>query len=91
MVHNANFGRSSALRAAMGLVAIAIAATSRAPKTLRLLRAVMCMQSLATTVLFGPVRARAILEWETMHGTAGLRRSRCGGAFPVVRHRRRSS
>ncbi len=32
----------------------------------------MCMQALAATVL-GPDRARAILEWETMQGTALLR------------------
>ena len=32
----------------------------------------MCLQALAAT-LFGPDRARAILEWETMQGTALLR------------------
>jgi hypothetical protein len=60
------------LRVAMGLVVILVAPTSRAPKTLRALGAVMCMQALAAT-LFGPDRARAILEWETMQGTALLR------------------
>ena len=54
------------VRVAMGLVVILGAATSRTPKTLRTLGAVMCMQGLAAT-LFGPDRARAILEWETMH------------------------
>jgi hypothetical protein len=63
---------ASAARVAMGLVVILSAPTSRAPKTLRALGAVMCMQGLAAT-LFGPDRARAILEWETMQGTAVLR------------------
>jgi len=63
---------AGALRVAMGLVVILVAPTSRAPKTLRALGAVMCMQALAAT-LFGPDRARAILEWETMQGTALLR------------------
>jgi len=63
---------AGALRVAMGIVVILVAPTSRAPKTLRALGAVMCMQGLAAT-LFGPDRARAILEWETMQGTAFLR------------------
>ena len=62
---------AGALRVAMGLVLIFIAPTSRAPRTIRALGAVMCMQGLAAT-LFGPDRARAVLEWETMH-TALLR------------------
>ena len=62
---------AGAVRVAMGLVVILGAATSRTPKTLRTLGAVMCMQGLAAT-LFGPDRARAILEWETTH-TALLR------------------
>jgi membrane protein HdeD len=60
------------LRVAMGLVVILAAPTSRAPKTLRALGAVMCMQAIAATLL-GPDRARAILEWETMQGTTLLR------------------
>ena len=60
------------VRIAMGLVVILNAPTSRAPKTLRVLGAVMCLQALAATVL-GPDRARAVLEWETMQGTALLR------------------
>ena len=82
-----------ALRVAMGLVVILVAPTSRAPKTLRALGAVMCMQALAAT-LFGPDRARAILEWETMQGTALLRVGAAvalaaGGfmAFAVTGHR----
>ena len=64
---------AGAVRVAMGLVVILCAPASRAPKTLRALGAVMCMQGLAATLFFGPDRARAILEWETMQGTALLR------------------
>ena len=56
----------------MGLVLILCAPASRAPKTLRVLGALMCMQALAATLL-GPDRARVVLEWETMQGTALLR------------------
>ena len=63
---------AGAVRVAMGLVVILCAPASRAPKTLRALGAVMCMQALAATLL-GPDRARAVLEWETMQGTALLR------------------
>jgi hypothetical protein len=57
---------AGAIRVAMGLVLILCAPTSRAPRTLRVLGALVCMQGLATTLL-GPDRARAILEWEAMH------------------------
>ena len=63
---------AGAIRVAMGLVVILSAATSRAPKTLRALGAVMCMQGLAAT-LMGPDHARAVMEWETSQGTALLR------------------
>jgi hypothetical protein len=63
---------AGAVRVAMGLVVILAAAASRAPKTLRALGAVMCMQGLAAT-LMGPDRARAILVWETMQEAALLR------------------
>lgn len=63
---------AGAVRLAMGLVVILSARTSRAPTTLRALGAVMCMQALVATLL-GPDRARAVLEWETMQGTALLR------------------
>ena len=63
---------AAAVRVAMGLVVILSAPASRAPKTLRALGAVMCLQGLAAT-LFGPDRARAILEWEAMQGHALLR------------------
>ena len=69
-----------AVRVAMGLVVILSAPASRAPKTLRALGAVMCMQGLAAT-LFGPDRARAILEWEALQGTALLR---VGAAVALV-------
>jgi hypothetical protein len=57
---------AAAVRVAMGLVLILAAPASRAPKILRALGAVVCMQGLAATLL-GPERARAILEWETSH------------------------
>lgn len=59
---------AGAIRVAMGLVVILGAAASRAPKTLRALGAVMCMQGLSA-VLLGPDRARAVLEWEAVHTT----------------------
>ena len=88
---------AGAVRVAMGLVVILSAPASRAPKTLRALGAVMCMQGLSATLL-GPDRARAILEWETMQGTALLRVGAAvalaaGGfmAFAVTTGRRRES
>jgi hypothetical protein len=63
---------AGAVRIAMGIVVILAAASSRAPKTLRALGAVMSMQGLSAT-LMGPDHARAILEWETAQGTALLR------------------
>ena len=84
---------AGAVRVAMGLVVILSAPASRAPKTLRALGAVMCMQGLAATLL-GPDRARAILEWEGMQGAALLRVGAAvalatGGfvAFAVTGHR----
>ena len=49
---------AGAVRVGMGLVLILCAPASRAPKILRALGAVMCMQALAATLL-GPDRARA--------------------------------
>jgi hypothetical protein len=71
---------AGAVRVAMGLVVILSAATSRAPKTLRVMGAVMCMQGLAATLL-GPDRARAVMEWETGQGAAVLR---VGAAVALV-------
>ena len=62
----------AAVRIAMGLAVIMSAPASRAPKTLRALGAIVCMQGLAAT-LFGPDRARAVLEWEAMLGAGVLR------------------
>jgi hypothetical protein len=58
---------AGAVRLAMGLVVILCATASRAPKTLRVLGAVMCLQVLSATVL-GPDHAREVLEWESAHG-----------------------
>ena len=84
---------AGAVRVAMGLVVILSAVASRAPKTLRALGAVVCMQGLSAALL-GPDRARAILEWEAMQGTALLRVGAAvalatGGfiAFAVTGHR----
>lgn len=63
---------AAALRIAMGLVVILSAAASRAPKTLRALGALMCMQGLSATLL-GPEHARTVLEWEARQGPALLR------------------
>ena len=57
---------AGAVRVAMGLVLILAASSSRWPKTLRALGAVVCLQGLAPN-LIGLERARAILEWEAMH------------------------
>ena len=65
------FYSAGAVRVAMGLVLIVAASSSRWPRTLRALGAVVCLQGLAATLL-GLERARAILEWEAMH-TALLR------------------
>jgi hypothetical protein len=56
------------VRVAMVVVVILFAPHSRAPKTLRALGAVMCLQVLGGLVL-GPVRAQAGLEWEAVHPT----------------------
>ncbi len=63
---------AGAVRVAMGLVVILCAPASRAPKTLRVLGALMCMQGFAA-MAFGPERARVVLEWEAMQGAAVLR------------------
>jgi hypothetical protein len=63
---------AAAVRVAMGLVVILSAPASRAPKTLRALGAIMCLQGLSATLL-GPEHARTVLEWETRQGPALLR------------------
>ena len=54
------------LRVGIGLLLMLVARTSRAPKTLRVLGAVVLVAGL-TTPLFGVDRVRTILEWEAMH------------------------
>ena len=56
----------------MGFVLILAASIARWPKTLRALGVVMCLQALIAN-FFGLERARAIMEWEAMQGTALLR------------------
>jgi hypothetical protein len=55
---------AGAVRLAMGLVVFLGATASRAPKILRLLGALMCLQGVSATIL-GPEHARTVLEWET--------------------------
>ena len=84
---------AGAVRLAMGLVLILAAAGSRWPRILRALGALMCLQSLSAT-LMGPERARAILEWETMHPTllrAGAVVALVSGAFIAFAVTTRSS
>ena len=61
-----------AVRSAMGLGLILAASSSRWPRTLRALGAVVCLQGLSATLL-GLDHARAIMEWEGMQGPALLR------------------
>jgi hypothetical protein len=51
---------------------ILAARDSRAPKIMRTLGGVICLQALTATIL-GPNHARAVMEWETAQGTAVLR------------------
>jgi hypothetical protein len=66
------FYTAGAVRAAMGLVLILAALSSRWPRTLRVFGVLMCLQALAATFL-GMERARAVMEWEGMQGSALLR------------------
>ena len=61
-----------AVRSAMGLGLILAASSSRWPRTLWALGAVVCLQGLSATLL-GLDHARAIMEWEGMQGSALLR------------------
>jgi len=63
---------AAALRMAMGLVVILAAAASRAPRTLRVMGALMFLQGL-TAIALGPEHARTVLEFETRQGHAILR------------------
>ena len=62
----------AAIRIAFGLVLIRVAATSRAPKTLRLLGAFILLAGIITPFL-GVERARAIADWWFAQGTAFIR------------------
>ena len=68
-----------ALRVAIGLVLYLAAPASRAPRTLRVLGAIIIIAGL-TTPLFGVERSRAILDWES-HGTRFIR---LGAALAIV-------
>ena len=76
---------AGAVRLAMGLVVIRCATASRAPTTLRVLGALMCMQGLSATLL-GPEHARTVLEWEAMRPAllrAGAMVALVSGVFMV--------
>jgi hypothetical protein len=62
----------AAIRVGIGLVLMLVAKSSRAPRTLRALGAVVLIAGLATP-LFGVDRARAILDWEATQRTALIR------------------
>ena len=62
----------AALRVGMGLVLMLIASTSRAPKTIRTLGAVVFLAGLATP-LFGVDRSRGIADWAAVQGPTLLR------------------
>ena len=62
----------AAVRVGIGLLLMLVARSSRAPKTLRALGAVVLVAGLVTP-LFGAERSRAILDWEVTQGTALIR------------------
>jgi peptidoglycan/LPS O-acetylase OafA/YrhL len=88
------FYAAGAVRITMGLVLIVAASSSRWPRTLRALGTVMCLQAIAAN-LFGIERARAIMEWELMQGTALLRAGAvvalASGVFVALAFTRRPS
>jgi hypothetical protein len=64
--------QAAALRVTVGIVLIVVAPTSRVPRTLRVIGAVVLVAGVATP-LFRVERARAILDWESTPGTALIR------------------
>jgi len=66
------FYAAAVVRSAMGLGLILAASSSRWPRMLRALGAVVCLQGLSATIL-GLDRARTIMEWEGTQGSALLR------------------
>jgi hypothetical protein len=63
---------AGAVRLAMGLVLIMFAPSSRAPRMLRLIGAVMCLQGFVPQ-FYSVSRAQALLEWEATWGASLLR------------------
>ena len=69
-----------AVRSAMGVGLILAASSSCWPRALRALGVVVCLQGLSA-MLLGLDRARAVMEWEGMQGSALLR---AGAAVALV-------
>jgi hypothetical protein len=63
---------AAALRIAIGIVFILVAPTSRAPKVMRVLGAIVVGAGVITA-LVGVDRARAMLAWEIAQGTTLIR------------------
>jgi hypothetical protein len=63
---------AGAVRMAMGLVLIVFAPSSRAPKMLRLIGALMFLQGLVPQ-FYSVERAQALLQWEVTWGSTLLR------------------
>jgi hypothetical protein len=63
---------AGAIRMAMGLVLIVFAPSSRAPRMLRLIGALMFLQGLVPQ-FYSVERAQALLEWEVTWGSTLLR------------------
>jgi hypothetical protein len=63
---------AGAVRMAMGLVLITFARSSRAPKMLRVIGAVMCLQGFVSQ-FYSVSRAQALVEWEATLGATLLR------------------
>ena len=84
----------AALRVAVGVVLLLVAGTSRAPRTLRALGAVVIAAGLATP-LIGAERSLMLMDWELSYGTAPIRVGAAAGvalggllAFAVAAGRR---
>jgi hypothetical protein len=84
---------AAAIRIGIGIVLMLVAPTTRAPKLIRVFGAIAVAAGVITAFV-GVDRARAILAWETAHGTTLIRLSALlallfGGfiVFAVTRHR----
>ena len=74
-ITSGSFYAIATVRAALGLVLISVASSSRAPKTLRVLGSVILIVGI-TTALTGLVaieRARTIIEWWLQQGSGLVR------------------